>query len=140
MAAYTATVASLVAARRATRRALPAISLLDVGLMSVATFKLSRLLTKASVTRPLRAPFTEVEQAAGEAELNERPRGSGLRHVAGELASCPFCASVWIGTGLAGGLVFAPRFTRLAAAAATAVAGADFLQLAWSKARQSARG
>jgi hypothetical protein len=34
-------------------------------------------------------------------------------------------------------MVFAPGFTRCVAAAATAVAGSDFLQLSWAKARRN---
>jgi hypothetical protein len=124
-----------VAARR-TGRHLPAtVTPGDVVLLTAATFRISRLLAKDTVTSPLRSPFTEFQEAAGEGEVNERPRGSGLRHAAGELVSCPFCTSVWTVTGLTAGLAFAPRFTRWVAAAATAVAGADFLQLAYARMR-----
>ncbi|GAA2309138.1 hypothetical protein GCM10010234_61330 [Streptomyces hawaiiensis] len=44
----------------------------DVLLTSVATFRLSRLLTKASVTSPLRAPFTRYVGPQGPAELHTR--------------------------------------------------------------------
>ena len=64
---------------------------------------------------------------------------SGLRHSIGELLTCPFCLDVWIATGFAIGLVFAPRATRLIAACLTAVAGSDFLQLAYATAQQAAQ-
>ena len=41
----------------------------------------------------------------------------GLRHSIGELITCPFCLDVWIAAGFTIGLVFAPRLTRLVAAA-----------------------
>jgi hypothetical protein len=56
----------------------------------------------------------------------------------GELVSCPFCVGVWIATGLSAGLVFAPRLTRLVATAASAVAAADFLHLAYDVAKRAA--
>ena len=136
MAGYGTAVAGGVAAARALGRRPPSrVPLADVALMAVATFRISRLLTKDTITSPLRAPFTRFQSAAGEGEINEEPRGNGVRHAVGELASCPFCASVWTATGLTAGYVFAPRFTRLVSMAATAVTGSDFMQLAWAKAR-----
>ena len=111
---------------------------MDVALLGIATHKLSRLLTKDAVTSPLRAPFTRYVEPAGDAELNERPRGTGTQHAVGELVSCPFCTDVWVATALAGGLVFAPRLTRLVALAATAVAAADFLHLGYDAAKRAA--
>jgi hypothetical protein len=113
-------------------------SLPDVVLVSVATHKLSRLLAKDAVTSPLRAPFTRYSEPAGAAELNEevRDEGSTVRHGIGELVTCPFCLAMWVATGLTGGLVLAPRLTRLAAAALTATAVSDFLQLAYDGAKK----
>jgi hypothetical protein len=114
----------------------------DVALLSIATHKLSRMLAKDSVTSPLRAPFTRYAEPAGAAELNEvvRDEGSSLRHGIGELVTCPFCLAVWIATGLTGGLVLAPRLTRLAALTLTATAVSDFLQLAYDIAKKAAEG
>src|SRR2546423_928568 len=115
------------------------ISGLDVVLISCATHKVSRLLAKDSVTSPLRAPFTRYEGTTGDAELGEQVRGTGVRHSVGELISCPFCLGVWVATGFAAGLVFAPRFTRLAAATFTAVAASDTLQLVYAAVQQLPR-
>jgi uncharacterized protein DUF1360 len=136
---YAATVLSLAGLARALGRRPPErVPLVDAAMMAVATHKLSRLLVKDAVTSPLRAPFTRYEGPAGDAEINERPRGSGAQHAVGELVSCPFCSAVWIATGLTAGLVFAPRLTRLVNAAASAVAGADFLHLAYDVAKRAA--
>jgi hypothetical protein len=108
----------------------------DVAMLSVATFKLSRMITKDAVTSPLRAPVTRFEGPAGESELNESPRGAGVRHALGELVTCPFCTAVWVAGGLAAGLVFAPRLTRFGMAVATAVAGSDYLHLAYDVAKK----
>ena len=135
--------ASMAVAAKATGRTVPERpSTQDVVLVSLATHKLSRLIAKDAVTSPLRAPFTRYTEAAGAAELNEevRDEGSALRHSIGELITCPFCLAVWVATGFTGGLVLAPRFTRLAATAMTAVAVSDFLQMAYTIAKEAAEG
>lgn len=133
---YAAVVASLAAAIRVSGRPLPErLPVMDLALLSVATHKLSRLLAKESVTSPLRAPFTEYEKPAGHAEVVEQVRGAGTRHAIGELLSCPFCLAVWVSTVLTGGLVLAPRLTRLVSAGLTAVAVSDFLQLGYAAAK-----
>jgi hypothetical protein len=139
MAVFGALVAVAAGIAAATRRPLPTLSVKDVVLLSAATHKLSRTLTKDAVTSPLRAPFTRYADSGGPAEVMEEPRkGSALQHSIGELLTCPFCLDLWIVTGFAVGLVFAPRPTRLVASTFTAFAGADFLQLAYAAAQQAA--
>jgi hypothetical protein len=140
MTAFGGLAATLAGAVRITGRPVPERpSLGDVALISVATHKLSRLLAKDAVTSPLRAPFAGYAGPAGAAELNEevRDRGSSVRHGIGELVTCPFCLAVWVATGLTGGLVLAPRLTRLAATTLTATAVSDFLQFAYDAAKKS---
>ncbi|MCV7200227.1 DUF1360 domain-containing protein [Mycobacterium angelicum] len=113
----------------------------DLVIVTVGTHKLSRTVSKDAVTSPLRAPFAHYAGTGGPAEVMEESRQGGqLRHSLGELLTCPFCLDMWVATGLVIGLVFAPRFTRLIAGTFTALAGADFLQLAYAKAQQSAQG
>jgi hypothetical protein len=141
MAAFGTLVAALSAAGRVTGRRVPERpAAADVVLVSIATHKLSRLLAKDAVTSPLRAPFARYSGPAGDGELNEEVRdgGSGVRHGIGELVTCPFCLAVWVATGLTGGLVLAPRLTRLGAAMLTATAVSDFLQLAYDAAKHGA--
>jgi hypothetical protein len=126
-------------ARLTGRQAPERIDTQDLILISCATHKVSRLLAKDSVTSPLRAPFTRYEGPSGDAELGEQVRGTGLRHSVGELVSCPFCLAVWVATGFAAGMVFAPRFTRLVAATFTAVAASDALQLVYAAVQQLPR-
>ena len=65
------------------------------------------------MTSPLRAPFTQFEEAAGNSEHHEVPRGEhGVRHTVGELLTCPFCLGVWIATAYVAGLGVAPRAAR----------------------------
>ena len=141
MGAFGALTAALAGAARVTGRPIPERTAAgDVVLLSIATHKLSRLVAKDAVTSPLRAPFTRYAEPAGAAELNEdvRDQGSTIRHGIGELVTCPFCLALWVATAMTGGLVLAPRLTRLAAVALTATAASDFLQLAYDIAKKNA--
>jgi hypothetical protein len=134
MAVYGGAVAATALAARLTGKQPPAsVAAMDLLLMGVCTHRLSRTLAKDPVTSPLRAPFTRYKGVSGPAELQEEPRGEGLRHAVGELLGCPFCIAQWAATGYAVGMVFAPRFTRLVGATMTAVAVSDWLQLAYTK-------
>jgi hypothetical protein len=113
---------------------------LDVALIGIATHKLSRLITKDKVTAFLRAPFTRYQEPAGHGELEEAPRGEGMRHAVGELLVCPYCVAQWIAAAFAAGLVGAPRLTRLLAVLFTAHAISDFLQLAFKSAEEAGYG
>jgi hypothetical protein len=118
--------------RRARSRGLPErIEAGDLLLAGVATHRLSRLITKEKVTAPLRAPFTEFQAKGGPAEVEERPRGRGLRRAVGELLVCPFCMAQWVATALLAGLLAAPRATRLVCSIFSVVAIGDFLHLAY---------
>jgi hypothetical protein len=140
LGAYGAVLTGMAVAVRASGRRLPRPGVGDVALLAIATHKASRLLTKDAVTSPLRAPFTRYDKPAGEGEVCEQAKEDGgqVRHAVGELVSCPFCVSVWTATTLTTGLVLAPGLTRLVATALSAVAGADFLQLAYGIARRAA--
>ena len=141
MSTYAGVIAGLAALVKLTDRPVPQRPAAgDVALLSIATHKLSRMLSKDAVTSPLRAPFTRYDRSIGSGEVMEQVRdeGSGTRHAIGELVSCPFCLAVWVATGLTGGLVLAPRLTRLVSTALTAVAASDFLQMAYAVAHQAA--
>jgi hypothetical protein len=133
-----AAVGGLAAAERAGRRIPDRIGLGDLALTGVATYKLSRLITKDRVTAFLRAPFTRYEEPGGHGELEEHARGTGMRRAVGQLLTCPYCTGQWVATAFAVGLVVAPRPTRLAATTFSAVAIADALQLAWKAAESRA--
>jgi hypothetical protein len=138
MGAYTAVLGAFAAVGRARGARLPdRFGVQDTVLLCVATHKASRLLAKDAVTSPVRAPFTRYEEPAGEGEVNESVRGTGVQHAVGELVSCPFCLAVWIAGGLSAGLVLAPRATRLVMTALTAVAGSDAIQLLYDRAKPS---
>jgi hypothetical protein len=124
----TGTVAGSLLAKRLGRRLPARLDPWDVAQLAIATHRLARTMAKDPVTSPFRAPFTQFTGTSGPGELAEEVRGHGLRHSVGELLACPMCLGQWVATGLALGLVLAPRITRMTLSTMTAVAGADFLQ------------
>lgn len=140
MVVYGSLLAGLVAVGRARRGRVEVPGPVDVVVTGLATHKLARILTKEVVTTPVRAPFTELEGSGGPAELRERPTGEGWRRSVGELVSCPFCAGVWIATGLTATTVLAPRLGRCLSAGLASVAVADWLHLGHAVAQRRAEG
>ena len=104
----------------------------DLLLLSVATYKLSRLIGKDRIMAFARAPFTRLEgESERPGEVTEEPRGEGLQRAVGELLVCPYCLGQWVGTGLLATYLRQPRLARTVAAAFTIVAGSDLLQETW---------
>jgi len=133
--------AGAVAAAKRSGRDLPErVGAGDLVLIGTASYQLSRLIAKKKVTAFMRAPFTELEGRGGPAELEERPRGTGLRRALGELLVCPYCLGLWASGGFHVGLLFAPRATRFSASVLTAMSISDFLQIAYKSAEERGRG
>jgi hypothetical protein len=104
----------------------------DLVLLSIGTYKLSRLIAKDRITAFARAPFTRLQgESDRPGEVSEQPRGEGLRHAIGELLVCPYCLGEWVGTGLLATYLRQPRLARTIAASLTIVAGSDLLQETW---------
>jgi uncharacterized protein DUF1360 len=101
------------------------VALRDIGLIGVATFRLSRLVTKDKVTSGFRAPFVKYEKSTGSGEVEEDARGSGMQQVVGDMITCPYCIGLWVATGLTFGHLFAPRSTQLLTSILAAVAVSD---------------
>ena len=134
---FTALVATAVAGLRRSGKGLPErYSAGDVLLTGAATHKLARLIAKDKVTSFVRAPFTEYQGPGGPGEVEEKPRGSGLRYTLGELLVCPYCLSMWVSAVFGFGLVVAPRVTRLVSLVFTALGISDFLQVAYKAAEE----
>jgi hypothetical protein len=134
---YSALLGLLTGVGRLTGTRLPErVTVQDTVLLCIGTHKASRLLAKDAVASPLRAPFARYEEPAGEAEVNESVRGSGVQHAVGELVTCPFCLAVWVASGLTAGLVFAPRTTRTVLTTLTAIAASDTIQLLYDGVKQ----
>lgn len=123
--------------RRSERALPPRMEAGDLALITVATHKLSRLITKDRVTSAIRHPFTRYEGDSGHGEVSEAARGTGLRRAIGELLICPYCIGMWIAAAFTAGLAVAPRPTRWIASALTALFGSDLLQIAYKRAEQT---
>jgi hypothetical protein len=104
----------------------------DLVLLAVATFKLSRIVTKERVTSAFRAPFTRLEGPQGHAEVSESPRGTGARRVVGELLVCPYCLAHWIAAAFVAAYIRSPRAARSVAAPLAVVALSDALNRGWT--------
>jgi hypothetical protein len=138
MAAFTSLSAWFARWFRASGRQLPdRIDGRDLALLTVASHKASRLISKDRVTSGIRAPFTQYQDDAGPSEVSEQPRGSGLRRAIGELLICPYCLGMWTSAAFVAGLLVAPRFTRWLASVLVVFFGSEVLQIAYKKAEQT---
>jgi hypothetical protein len=114
----------LLAGRRLPER----VSWNDVVRIGLASYKVGRLVAKDPVTKFVRAPVTQDEEAS-------EPEPRGWRRVFGELVTCPYCVGLWIAAGFSYGLILFPRQTRFVTALFGAQAIADFLNAAYVKTR-----
>jgi hypothetical protein len=111
----------------------------DIALAGVATHKVSRQLAKDKATSFIRAPFTRYQEPGSQGgEVEEQPRGKGVRLAIGELLVCPYCLAQWVAAGFTLGLVAAPRTTRLVASIYAAETLSDFLQAGYRAAEDRA--
>ncbi|MGH2935013.1 MAG: DUF1360 domain-containing protein [Gaiellaceae bacterium] len=103
---------------------------LDLAVLSAATFKAARTITRDEVTSFLRAPFVEGEAHSGE---SEEPKETGdLQQAIGELVTCSRCIGTWAAAGLAATQIIAPKTGRLLAWTLAAAGANDFLQAAFA--------
>jgi hypothetical protein len=109
----------------------------DIVIIGVATHKLSRLITKDSVTGFVRAPFTRYQRHSGKGEVEEKARGRGIRRAIGELLICPYCMGQWVSGAFTAGMLLAPRHTRVVGSMFTALAISDALQMAYVAGKHS---
>lgn len=131
---------AVVAAKRSGRDLPDRVDAGDLLLIGTASHKISRLVAKDKITSFVRAPFTEYEAKGGPAEVEERPRGRGLRRAVGELLVCPYCLGLWASGAFHAGLLYAPRTTRFSASVLTALTISDFLQIAYRAAEDKGLG
>ncbi|MFL5824512.1 MAG: DUF1360 domain-containing protein [Solirubrobacteraceae bacterium] len=104
----------------------------DMALMAIATYKLSRVVSKDKITGFLRRPFTRYKgESERPSEVSEEPRGTGFRRAVGELLVCPYCLDQWVGTAFVATYLREPRLARTLATLFTVVSGADLLQETW---------
>jgi hypothetical protein len=131
---FTGSFGAFVASRRANGGLPERIPPGDIVLLGIATHKLARLIAKDKIAAFVRAPFAEPHApGAVPGEVEDRAKGDGLQGAVGQLLTCPHCLSMWIAAGLTGGLVVAPRETRLIAATVSTATVSDFLQAGYRK-------
>ena len=104
------------------------IGLGDTLRITLATYKLARLIAKDEVTSFVRAPVTEDEET-------QEPAREGVRRALGELVTCPYCIGLWVASGLSYAHVLAPRETRFATTIFSAHAVSDFLHAGFVRLR-----
>ena len=102
----------------------------DLARISLATYKMSRVVTKDDVATFVRAPVTEDPEGT-------QPKKQGLARVLGELLTCPYCVGLWIGAGLHYSFAAAPRETRFLTSIFSAHAVTDFLNAGFVRLRKS---
>jgi hypothetical protein len=104
---------------------------LDFVVLSAASFKAARTLSRDPITSFLREPFVEGQAGAVE---DERPvHTGGMEQAIGELVTCTRCVGTWAAAGLAATQMVAPRFGRLLTWSLGAAAANDFLQAAFAE-------
>ena len=109
---------------RALKREPQSRSALDLAVLSAATFKASRTITRDDVASFIREPFVEGEAVGDHAD----PAGEGLRRAIGELITCSRCTGTWVAAALTSTQIVAPRFGRILTWALAAAALNDWLQ------------
>ncbi|MGG0719060.1 DUF1360 domain-containing protein [Robertmurraya massiliosenegalensis] len=79
------------------------ISWMEFIVISLASFRLTRLIVFDKITEFIRSPFfvEEVEvNENGEEEVYYVPKSGGFTHFIGELLSCYWCTGIWSAAGL----------------------------------------
>ncbi|MCL6572782.1 MAG: DUF1360 domain-containing protein [Bacillus sp. (in: Bacteria)] len=90
------------------------ITLLNLLLLSLATFRLTRLLIFDKITEFIRAPFFDEireENVVGEIEVYYLPKKTGIKKFLGELLSCYWCTGIWTSTGIVSLFLLSPDFS-----------------------------
>lgn len=82
------------------------ISPLDLIMLALATFRISKTISEDEIAEVVRRPL--VEHVADQS----RPRGSGMRWALGKLVLCPTCTGTWVAAFLGYALYLFPRHTR----------------------------
>jgi hypothetical protein len=90
------------------------ITLLNLLLLSLASFRLTRLLIFDKITEFIRAPFFDEiseENAVGEIEVYYLPKKTGIKKFLGELLSCYWCTGIWASAGIVSMFLLSANFS-----------------------------
>ena len=83
---------------------------LDLAVLSLATFKAARTLAQDDVTSFIREPF--VAGAPTDADEEQPLPTGGPKQAIGELVTCSRCIGTWVAAGIVGMETLTPRFAR----------------------------
>ena len=113
------------------------INALELVLLSLATFRMGRLIAYDHVTEPLRAYFTRTVPDKSGAGLTVIATGTGVRRAFGQLLSCPICVGTWVAALLVYLLYFFPAPTKVFLIFTAVVGAAELIHntteaLCWS--------
>ena len=136
MGTYSAVFAGLYALATRGGRRLAKPQGLDLALLSVASYKLSRVVTMSFIGAPIRAPFTERGESLKGGEVQDEARGQGLQRAVGNLVTCPFCFGIWSSTFFLFGFSMAPEATRQASYILSVAAVGDLLHFGYRNMRE----
>jgi hypothetical protein len=109
---------------------------MDLLVQGVATYQLSRVVSRDKITRFARAPVTDVDEQVPTppGELAEHARApEGPSRVVGELLTCTMCLDQWVAAGFALAHARAPGPTRVVAAGLAVKSVADVLHLVYAR-------
>lgn len=70
----------------------------NIILIAIAAFRLTRVLVFDKIAEFIRAPF--FEEVSVDGEVYYEPRSNGFRKWIGELLNCYWCTGVWVSAGL----------------------------------------
>jgi hypothetical protein len=105
------------------------LNVLDLAVLSAATFKAARTVAHDEVLSFLREPFVEGHAHEGD----EKPVETGdARQAFGELLTCSRCIGMWAAAAVVGLHTLAPRTGRVLTWSLAASAANDFLQAGFS--------
>jgi len=85
---------------------LETITPLDLGMLGLATLRISKAISEDEITEVVRQPLVEV---AGD---DKYPKGRGMRWALGKLVLCPTCTGTWVAALLGYSLHLFPKHTR----------------------------
>jgi hypothetical protein len=109
----------------------------DLAWTAAATFALAQALVHEKVETWVRQPFVE-EVGDDQQDAQHIPRGEGMRYAVGELLSCTRCTGAWASLALNGLQIVAPSTGRVVTRVLAGAAANDFLEIAFTWARQEA--
>ena len=90
------------------------INIINLLILSLASFRLTRLLVFDKITVFIRAPFfdeIEEENEAGEIEVYYLPKKRGVKKFFGELLSCYWCTGIWASALIVAFFLLVPRYS-----------------------------